>query len=454
MAEHLNSEKSEILTVTQLNRRARLTIERQFETIWVSGELSNLSRPKSGHWYFTLKDEKAQVRCAMFANRNRSIQIQPADGQKVLLRGKVSLYEGRGDFQIIADQIEAAGEGALRQAFEQLKVKLSNEGIFATEAKKAIPKSPRHIAVISSKSGAALQDVLSVWRRRYPIVTVTIIPSIVQGQEAETALINAIDKAEEIQPDTILLTRGGGSLEDLWCFNSEALARRINKCGIPLVSAVGHEIDVTIADFVADLRAPTPSAAAEMLTPDALDLIQELKRTRQMITDRMRDEVEKRRLTMSAKRAQLIDPGSYIQQAAQRTDGLFERVSIAARSELGQTTQQLKNLEIRLKLIQPGNLVNQLHEEVASLRKRLGPSLKRIVRTQANKLDGLARTLDGVSPLPTMRRGYSIVRNNANEILKSSEQLRPSEKINLQFIDGNAIAQVESIDRSEKLNVD
>ena len=450
----MNSDQSEILTVTQLNRRARLTIERQFESVWVSGELSNLSRPKSGHWYFTLKDEKAQVRCAMFANRNRSIQIQPADGQQVLLRGKVSIYEGRGDFQIIADQIEAAGEGALRQAFEQLKVKLSNEGIFAAEVKKTIPKSPRHIAVISSKSGAALQDVLSVWRRRYPIVTVTIIPSIVQGDEAETALINAIDKAEEIQPDTILLTRGGGSLEDLWCFNSEALARRINKCGIPLVSAVGHEIDVTIADFVADLRAPTPSAAAEMLTPDALELIQELKRIQQMMTDRMRDEIEKRRLTTSAKRAELIDPGSYIQQAVQRTDGLYDRISIAARSELGKATQQLKNLEIRLKLVQPGNLVNQLYEEVASLYKRLGPGLTRIVRTQANKLDGLARTLDGVSPLPTMRRGYSIVRNNANEILKSSEQLRPSEKVNLQFIDGNAIAQVESIDRSKKLNVD
>lgn len=454
MAEHLNSEKSEILTVTQLNRRARLTIERQFETIWVSGELSNLSRPKSGHWYFTLKDEKAQVRCAMFANRNRSIQIQPTDGQQVLLRGKVSIYEGRGDFQIIADQIEAAGEGALRQAFEQLKVKLSNEGIFAAETKKPIPKSPRHIAVISSKSGAALQDVLSVWRRRYPIVSVTIIPSIVQGAEAETALINAIDNAEEIKPDAILLTRGGGSLEDLWCFNSEVLARRINKCGIPLVSAVGHEIDVTIADFVADLRAPTPSAAAEMLTPDALDLMQELKRTRQMITDRMQDEIEKRRLTMSAKRAQLIDPGSYIQQATQRADGLFERISIAARSELGQTTQQLKNLEIRLKLVQPGNLVKQLHEEVASLYKRLGPNLIGIVRSQANKLDGLARTLDGVSPLPTMRRGYSIARNNANEIVKSSEQIRPREKIKLQFIDGTAIAEVESIDQNKNLYVD
>ena len=454
MAEHLNSEKSEILTVTQLNRRARLTIERQFETIWVSGELSNLSRPKSGHWYFTLKDEKAQVRCAMFANRNRSIQIQPTDGQQVLLRGKVSIYEGRGDFQIIADQIEAAGEGALRQAFEQLKVKLSNEGIFAAETKKPIPRSPRHIAVISSKSGAALQDVLSVWRRRYPIVSVTIIPSIVQGAEAETALINAIDNAEEIKPDAILLTRGGGSLEDLWCFNSEVLARRINKCGIPLVSAVGHEIDVTIADFVADLRAPTPSAAAEMLTPDALDLMQELKRTRQMITDRMQDEIEKRRLTMSAKRAQLIDPGSYIQQAAQRADGLFERISIAARSELGQTTQQLKNLEIRLKLVQPGNLVKQLHEEVASLYKRLRPNLIGIVRSQANKLDGLARTLDGVSPLPTMRRGYSIARNNANEIVKSSEQIRPREKIKLQFIDGTAIAEVESIDQNKNLYVD
>ena len=454
MAEDLNSEQSEILTVTQLNRRARLTIERQFETIWVSGELSNLSRPKSGHWYFTLKDEKAQVRCAMFANRNRSIQIQPTDGQQVLLRGKVSIYEGRGDFQIIADQIEAAGEGALRQAFEKLKVKLLNEGIFAKETKKQIPKSPKHIAVLTSKSGAALQDVLSVWRRRYPIVTVTIIPSIVQGHEAETALINAIDKAEEIQPDTILLTRGGGSLEDLWSFNSEALARRINRCSIPLVSAVGHEIDVTIADFVADLRAPTPSAAAEMLTPDALDLMQELERNRQMITDRMQDEIEKRRLTLTAKRAQLIDPGSYIQQAAQRTDGLFERVSIAARSEQGRATQRFNNIEIRLKLIQPGNLVSRLHEAVASLYKRLGLGLTRIVHTQANKLDGLARTLDGVSPLPTMRRGYSIVRNNANEILKSSEQLRPGENISLQFIDGNAIAEVESIDRSKKLNVD
>ncbi len=268
------AQERQVLSVTDLNRQARMTIEQRFNQIWVSGELSSFARPSSGHWYFTLKDAKAQVRCAMFANANRRARLQPANGQQVLLRGRVSLYEGRGEFQIIVEHMEPAGEGALRAAFDALKRQLDAEGLFDTTRKRALPDMPQHVAVVTSPTGAALKDVLSVWQRRFPALKVTVVPTAVQGADAEVDIRTALQRAAALAPEVILLTRGGGSMEDLWVFNAESIARSIAALEIPVVSAIGHEIDVSITDFVADLRAPTPSAAAELIVPDGDELLQ------------------------------------------------------------------------------------------------------------------------------------------------------------------------------------
>ena len=261
----------EVLSVTKLNQMARRVLEGEFPNIWVEGEISNFVQPSSGHWYFTLKDASAQIRCVMFRNRNRSHREKPQDGSKVLLRGKISLYEGRGEFQLSADTLEDIGDGELLRAFEQLKVKLQKEGLFDVKNKKSIPRLPKHVGVITSPSGAAIQDVLNILGRRFPAIKVTILPAQVQGKEAIQQIKEALIFANRYNVfpfDVLLLTRGGGSLEDLWPFNSETIARTIAEIDIPIVSAIGHESDTSISDFVADLRAPTPSAAAELISPD------------------------------------------------------------------------------------------------------------------------------------------------------------------------------------------
>ena len=270
-----------VYSVSELTAAVRRLIEQGFPPILVEGEVSNFRSPgRGGHWYFTLKDGQAQIRCAMFANRNRFVRKPLRDGALVVVRCRLSLYEARGDFQAIVDAVEPAGEGELRAAFERLKIELEREGLFATDRKRALPRFPKHIGIVSSLSGAALQDVLAVLRRRFPCARATCFGAAVQGAEAVPEIIGGIDRAEasKPRPDVLLLTRGGGSLEDLMAFNSEALARRIAQCPIPIVSAVGHETDVTIADFVADQRAPTPSAAAEMVAPDRAELLLRVRR--------------------------------------------------------------------------------------------------------------------------------------------------------------------------------
>ena len=264
----------EILSVGDLNRAARQLLEGQFAMVFVEGEISNFARPSSGHWYFTLKDSSAQLRCAMFRNRNQSIRFAPANGQQVIVRGKISLYEGRGEYQMIAEFLEEAGDGALRRAFDKLKSQLEAEGLFAEYTKKVIPAMPRHIAIITSPTGAAIRDVLQVLKRRFPAINVSVLPVAVQGDEAPAQIVRALSQANQYVEDPfdlILLTRGGGSLEDLWAFNTEPVARAIFASQLPVVCAVGHETDVSIADFVADLRAPTPSAAAELISPDGAE---------------------------------------------------------------------------------------------------------------------------------------------------------------------------------------
>jgi exodeoxyribonuclease VII large subunit len=390
-----------VLTVSQLNKQARLTIEERFQLIWVTGELSNFARPRSGHWYFTLKDTGAQVRCAMFANSNRRVQIQPADGQQVLVRGRVSLYEGRGDFQIIADQMEPAGEGVLRQAFDALKIKLADEGLFDRDRKQSIPDLPKHIAVVTSPTGAALQDVLAVWQRRFPTLKVTVIPTAVQGPEAESQILNALNAASKLAPDAILLTRGGGSLEDLWTFNLESVARAVASIQTPIVSAIGHEIDIAITDFVADLRAPTPSVAAELMVPDGQEMLQNIDGEFRHLNVLMASQLREHQLTLDKLNLRLVSPESYLQQAWMRLDDIASRLQRSAGQTLAGVNNQLDNLGARLSNQSPSFALATAKEKLQRLKNGLDSGINRHLQSETNSVAIMARMLDGMSPLHT-----------------------------------------------------
>jgi exodeoxyribonuclease VII large subunit len=371
------AEERQVLSVTDLNRQARMTIEQRFNQIWVSGELSSFARPSSGHWYFTLKDAKAQVRCAMFANANRRARLQPANGQQVLLRGRVSLYEGRGEFQIIVEHMEPAGEGALRAAFDALKRQLDAEGLFDPKRKRALPNMPKHVAVVTSPTGAALKDVLSVWQRRYPALNVTVVPTAVQGAEAEGDILIALQRAAALAPDVILLTRGGGSMEDLWVFNAESIARLIAAFEIPVVSAIGHEIDVSITDFVADLRAPTPSAAAELIVPDGEELLQVLAGQRRRLQVTLQARLRERRLSLEKLALGLVNPQRYCQQAAQRLDDLTARLTRAVSGLGAAASAQLRELSKRLTTQRPDRKLLSLRADLHKTRGQLQQALQR-----------------------------------------------------------------------------
>ena len=439
-----------VLTVSQLNKQARLTIEERFQLIWVTGELSNFARPRSGHWYFTLKDTGAQVRCAMFANSNRRVQMQPADGQQVLVRGRVSLYEGRGDFQIIADQMEPAGEGVLRQAFDALKIKLADEGLFDRDRKQSIPDLPKHIAVVTSPTGAALQDVLAVWQRRFPILKVTVIPTAVQGPEAESQVLNALNAASKLAPDAILLTRGGGSLEDLWTFNLESVARAVASIQIPIVSAIGHEIDIAITDFVADLRAPTPSVAAELMMPDGQEMLQNIDGEFRHLNVLMASQLREHQLTLDKLNLRLVSPESYLQQAWMRLDDIASRLQRSAGQTLAGANNQLDNLGARLSNQSPSFALATAKEKLQRLKNGLDSGINRHLQSQTNSVAIMARMLDGMSPLHTLGRGYAFIRDNANALVTKTEYAKVGDSVTAQLQDGTIAATVTGITKQTK----
>ena len=434
-----------VLTVSQLNKQARLTIEERFQLIWVTGELSNFARPRSGHWYFTLKDTGAQVRCAMFANSNRRVQMQPADGQQVLVRGRVSLYEGRGDFQIIADQMEPAGEGVLRQAFDALKIKLADEGLFDRDRKQSIPDLPKHIAVVTSPTGAALQDVLAVWQRRFPTLKVTVIPTAVQGPEAESQVLNALNAASRLAPDAILLTRGGGSLEDLWTFNLESVARAVASIQIPIVSAIGHEIDIAITDFVADLRAPTPSVAAELMVPDGQEMLQNIDGEFRHLNVLMASQLREHQLTLDKLNLRLVSPESYLQQAWMRLDDIASRLKRSAGQTLAGANNQLDNLGARLSNQSPSFALATAKEKLQRLKNGLDSGINRHLQSQTNSVAIMARMLDGMSPLHTLGRGYAFIRDDANALVTKTEYAKVGDSVTAQLQDGTIAATVTGI---------
>ncbi len=430
------------LSVSDLNRSARRLLEGGIGHVSVAGEISNYSRPRSGHWYFTLKDDQAQVRCAMFANRNRLAQLQPGNGMAVLLRGKVSLYEDRGEFQIIVEHMEAAGEGALRAAFEALRAKLSAEGLFNAERKRALPPRPRHLVIVTSPTGAALRDVLSVARRRFPLMRITLAPVAVQGIHAAPEITAALGRAALLAPDVLLITRGGGSLEDLFAFNTEQVARALAACPVPTVAAIGHETDVTISDWIADLRAPTPSAAAEMITPDAGQLQAALAGARRQLQQTVDRNLSLHRHSLVALRSRLLSPTERLQRLMQRADLLEQRLKASLEHSLERRLARLVAQARQLTLLHPKHLIASRGERLNGLRKRSRLRLNNSLHQAAMRLGNLARTLDAVSPLSGLERGLAVVTDATGAAIASANAIKAGDAIQVNFHDGGVSARV------------
>ena len=439
------------LTVSELNHQARHLLESSFMQVWVEGELSGFSRPSSGHWYFSLKDQKCQIRCAMFRGANQRIRTLPREGDQIRIRGKVTLYENRGDFQIIVEHLEPAGLGALQQAFEALKARLQGEGLFDPARKKPIPATPRHIGVVTSPTGAAIHDILTVLKRRCPAIPVTLYPTAVQGQPATADIVQAIARAQQHGlADVLIIGRGGGSLEDLWCFNEEAVARAIAACPIPTVSAVGHEVDVTIADFVADLRAPTPSAAAEKISPDQQDWLRRLAEQQGRLGQSARRLLQRLHNQLGHLSARLRDPRRELLEKAQRMDELELRLNKAIRDRLDQQKQKTDYLIQRMSAQSPRRTLKTVKEQTQRLEERLTLAPRHQLRQKDERLQHIAQTLHVVSPLATLGRGYAIVKDDNDRIVRKAGDLETGSQITARLGHGSVSARVTEINSSSE----
>jgi exodeoxyribonuclease VII large subunit len=435
----------EIFSISRLNREARTLLERGLGSVWLEGELSNLSRPASGHWYFSLKDETAQVRCAMFRQRNLLVRFPVRDGAQVLARGRVSLYEARGEFQVVVEHLEEAGEGLLRRRFEELKQKLGAEGLFDERRKKPLPRLPRRIGVITSPTGAALRDILHVLRRRFPAVPVLVYPVPVQGESAPREIEQSLRLASARRDcDVLIIARGGGSLEDLWAFNDEAVARAIAACPIPVVSGVGHETDFTISDLVADERAPTPSGAAERVVPDRAEWLRAFvtgeRRVQQSATRRIND--LRRLLHVREQRLARAHPGVRLRQHAQRLDELEGRLRLAARAKLDGARARASTAVALLLTASPALRVQAQRVRLLSASRALAAAGRARLLSARGQFDLAARTLHAVSPLATLERGYAIVTDDAGHVLLDAGTVAAGDRIEAQLARGRVRATV------------
>jgi exodeoxyribonuclease VII large subunit len=457
-AMHARDIERRIYSVSELAGAARFTLEEHFALVWVEGEVSNLRMPGSGHWYFTLKDANAQLRCAMFANRNRTLRFRPRDGMQVVLRGRASLYEPRGDFQLLADHLEPSGEGALRIAFDALKQQLSAEGLFALDRKRALPRYPKHLVVISSRHGAALRDVIAVLRRRCPLLHVTLLDVAVQGNDAISQLLAAFERVahwphddRRPRPDVVLLTRGGGSLEDLWSFNLDSVARAIAACPLPVVSAIGHETDFTISDFVADLRAPTPSAGAELIAPDMLDWQRRAAALTRALGAHWRQGVRQRRAQLALVRQRLTHPGRVLQRQMQQLDEFERRLIGLARQRLARARHALAIQHAELRACHPGRAIGLFGRRLAEHDRALQRSALHRLERAGHAIAALGRALHAVSPLATLGRGYAIVTaptpagSRWGSPITSVAQTRPGAAVDAHLDDGRLLCIIEDI---------
>lgn len=436
----------QVLRPSQLNALARDLLEGSFPQVWVEGEISNFSRPASGHAYFTLKDARAQVRCALFRSNAARLRFAPRDGMLVLARGRLTLYEARGDYQLVLEHLEEAGEGALRRAFEELKARLAAEGLFDTGRKRPLPAFTRRLAVITSPRGAAVRDVLSVLARRFPLLEVDVLPVPVQGEGAAAQILDMLQRAGRCgRYDLVLLTRGGGSLEDLWAFNDEALARAIAASPVPVVAAVGHEVDVSLADFAADLRAPTPSAAAELVVPDRAELGDRLRRDRQRF-----DALLARGLTARAQRLdqaflklQALRPQLRLERGRHQLEALRHRLGQAWRAPSAGRSERLARLLRRLDQAHPRRRLEAHKHRLGLVERSLAAMPARLLEPRRMQLRGLARALEGVSPLATLGRGYAIVFDASGQVLRRAADARAGDTLRTRLADGELRVKVE-----------
>ncbi|MEI7408278.1 exodeoxyribonuclease VII large subunit [Pectobacterium aroidearum] len=439
---------SAIFTVSRLNQTVRQLLEMEMGQIWLSGEISNLSQPSSGHWYFTLKDERAQVRCAMFRTSNRRVTFRPQNGQQVLIRATITLYEPRGDYQLLAESMQPAGDGLLQQQFEQLKQKLAAEGLFDQQFKQVLPSPAKQVGVITSASGAALHDILQVLQRRDPSLPVIVYPTSVQGADAPLQIVRAIELANQREEcDVLIVGRGGGSLEDLWSFNDERVARAIFASHIPIVSAVGHETDVTIADFVGDLRAPTPSAAAELVSRNQLELLRQIQSQRQRLEMAMDYYLAQRNRDFTRLHHRLQQQHPQLRLARQQAQlvKLRQRLDDAMQQQLRQTSRRSERLQQRLMQQQPQTRIHRAQQRLQQLSYQMQSAVERQLNQNKQKLGIACSRLEGVSPLATLARGYNVTTAPDGKVLKNVTQITPGETLKTRLQDGWVESQVTTL---------
>ncbi|KJY80114.1 exodeoxyribonuclease VII large subunit [Vibrio nigripulchritudo] len=428
-----------IFTVSRLNSEVRLLLENEMGIVWLVGEISNFSAPVSGHWYFTLKDARAQVKCAMFRGNNRRVTFKPQNGNQVLVKARLSLYEPRGDYQLIIESMQPEGDGRLQQEFEELKMKLAAEGLFAQSSKQPLPENPKQVGVITSKTGAALHDILDVLKRRDPSLPIVVYPTIVQGEQAAISIAQAIGRANERNEcDVLIVGRGGGSLEDLWCFNNEILARTIAASQIPIVSAVGHEVDVTIADFVADVRAPTPSAAAELVSRDNNHKVLSLRQKQQSLHQSFHRFLSEYKMALSQleRKLERQHPSFQLQQQSQRLDELEQRLHSAVMKKLSSHQLKITSLEHRLALNSPELKLNHLSNRLSNSKTKLFDAMGRQLLLSRHQLSLAAEKLDTVSPLATLKRGYSITQLENGKVVTTDKSVEAGDVLVTRLAEG------------------
>lgn len=437
-----------IFTVSRLNTTVRTLLEKEMGQVWLSAEISNFSQPSSGHWYFTLKDDGAQVRCAMFRNSNRRVTFRPQNGQQILVRASITLYEPRGDYQLIAESMQPAGEGLLQQQFEQLKHKLLSEGVFEQHHKQPLPDPARQVGVITSSTGAALHDVLRVLHRRDPSLPIVIYPTPVQGVDAPASIVRAIELANaRAECDVLIVGRGGGSLEDLWSFNDERVARAIFASRIPIVSAVGHETDVTIADFVADLRAPTPSAAAELVSRNQIELLRQLQSQQTRLEMAMDYYLAQKNRIYTRLQHRLQQQHPQLRLARQQTSlmRLQRRLDDAMQLRVRQAIRLQERAEQRLSAFQPQGRIHRGQQQLQHWQYRLQQAMQLKLNGGKQRFSTLTAQLEGVSPLATLARGFSVTTAADGQVVKKSRQLTPGDTLKTRLDDGWVESEVTAI---------
>ena len=451
MVENLLDNTQEIISVSEINRRAKSILEENFPFVWIQGEVSNFFSAASGHWYFSLKDESSEIRCAMFANKSHRITFEPKDGDHLVLNGTLSIFEGRGQYQIIVEHIELAGEGALLKAFEELKKKLLTEGLFDDSLKKKLPSYPRNIAVVTSPDGAVIQDIINVLSRRSPFFNLTVVPTLVQGEKAAPLICEALNKASNLENiDLIILARGGGSIEDLWAFNNEEVARAIVNCPVPLVSAVGHETDFTISDFVADIRAPTPSIAAEIISQPYSELKETLEGYQSYLLKSVESQFDSQRTRITNLIKRIRHPGDKLREIGQKVDYLETALIQEMHQKVSFKENQLNLSQLSLQQNSPQNKVKEAKVYLQNASKDLLKAFNLKIERKRKLLGELVATIEAVSPLSVLARGYSIISTEPEgKILSSSNQVKIGQTISAVLNKGSIKAEVKSKDKDE-----